>query len=138
MRKIERLTTQQSAPTGWLVTVLQTAELEASNFTINEWIDIFSQMVEDETIAYASELFAHLVCANIVQYEHPKKKVEDFVNENFARMSKSLLSVLTAAVMDMNDFGFHISEVVYKYEDGKLWLDKFVRLDPATTRFLVD
>ena len=141
MRKEDRLTRSQTLRVNSsLANVFATAEAEMENYSLLEWMHVFDLMVDDETIEDASDKLASIIVANIVKYEHPDKTIEDFVNRNFARVESGIVSVLKTAAEDMNNYGFHVSEIVYTYDedDKKLYFKKFVRIPPSSVTFNVD
>ena len=140
MRKKDRLTMTQSLLSTIMVSALRTAEQEVQNFTINQWIDVYETMTNDETVEDAADKYSSIITANIVTYKHPDKEIEKFVLQNFKTMKDSLVEVFKTAAKDMNNYGYHVSEVVYQYneEDKKLYFKKFVRIPPADVRFNVN
>lgn len=141
MRKEDRLTKSQSLTvSSLLASVFMQSEQEVQNFDLSMWNTMFDTMVNDETIADASEKLASIIVANIVNYQHSSQEIEDFVNENLKTMEDSLISVLQTAAEDMNNYGFHVSEIVYRYDEKskKLMFKKFARIPPSNVRFNVN
>lgn len=61
----------------------------------------------------------------------------DFVEESFSRMAGSPLSILHGA-MDAFAKGWSVQEMVWRAEDGKLWLDRVKSKDPSMFGIHVD
>ena len=137
-KKNTNLTKQLSQIDYWMMQYEDDLVL-LENADLYTLLSTYKEMLEsDETVTAAVDFLVHAVLATILDYTHPDPEIENFVNQNFVGMEGTLHDVFRVALKDGVVFGFHTSEIVYEYRDGKLYLKRFVRLDPTITRFLVD
>jgi len=92
----------------------------------------------DETVGTGLEFIKLSILAALGEYQHPDHKIQDFVNENLARMSGSYKEALGELIVSSLWSGFGVSEVVYKPEDGRIWIDFIANYNPRTINLQVN
>lgn len=92
----------------------------------------------DETVASGLEFLTYNVLNSIGSFTHENSDIQDFVNNNISSITGGLKSVLRDALMDGITFGYHVSEILWKIDNGKAKISDFVSLKPENITFVTN
>ena len=113
--------------------------------TVMDWdVDKLSPSVcremreKDETVASGLEFLTYNVLNSIGNFTHSNLKIQEMVNDNINSISGGLKSVLRDALMDGITFGYHVSEILWEIDSGKVKIKDFVGLKPENVAFITD
>jgi len=95
-------------------------------------------MTTDETIKSAIRFIRLSIQGSLGEYVHPDPEIQQFVRDNLNRMKGSYKSVLGELIVSSLWSGFGVSEVVYKAEDGRIWIDYVTNYNPRNITFHVN
>ncbi len=130
-----------------------TVDLQQYGSQLNQWLFYFNTAIAnpdsigvdtyekmylmDETVASGIDYLVLSVMSRLGPYEHEKQEIADFVNKCFEQMDGNLVlavqEILTAIWA-----GYSATEIVYKADKGKIWLDYLATYHPRTVWFNVD
>lgn len=98
-------------------------------------VEQYRKMIDsDEVVYYGLELLKTSIIRRLGEYTHSNPEIEAHVRMSFAGMR----GTFWAAAMQMLSclgYGYSVTEIVWKYSDGKLLLDSLQTLKPESVLF---
>ena len=98
---------------------------------------LFDEMREDDQVSAVLSLFKYIILGAEWDIETEHEEAKEFIIKNFNSLddifSKKLFDILTCM-----DYGFSLTEKVFKIEDGKYWLDNLKTRMPHNFDFVLD
>ena len=98
---------------------------------------IFDDMREDDQVSAVLSLFKYIILGAEWDIDTEHDEAKEFITKNFNSLdqifSKKLFDILTCM-----DYGFSLTEKVFKLEDGKYWLDNLKTRMPHNFDFVLD
>lgn len=95
-------------------------------------------MLTDDAVGSALDFVRLAILASLGEYRHPNKRVEAFVRENLNRMEGNHIQAIGELALSSLWSGFGLSEIVWKVQDGALWLQRLANYHPASIHIAVD
>jgi SPP1 gp7 family putative phage head morphogenesis protein len=98
---------------------------------------LFDEMREDDQVSAVLSLFKYIILGAEWDIETDHEKAKEFIINNFNSLneifSKKLFDMLTCM-----DYGFSLTEKIFRLEDGKYWLDNLKTRMPHNFEFVID
>ncbi len=101
-------------------------------------VETYEKMyLTDETVASGIDYLVTAVMSRIGAYEHENQEIADFINKNFEKMDGNL-NLAVQEILSALWAGYSGTEIIYRAEAGKIWLDHLATYHPRTVWFNVD
>lgn len=100
--------------------------------------DKLKLLYSDNDIERFVTMKAQLQASMVSGYTHKNKEIEKFVWGCLMGAEGSFFSVLSDAIADCIVYGHHLSEIVWKYVDGKYKIKRFVYIEPEDRLLVLD
>lgn len=98
-------------------------------------IKTYEEMLRtDETCRAGIEFVTLAAISRLGEYSHPKKKINDFINNQFERVKGSIYWIVEEMLSSLWA-GFSTGEMIFDYEDGKVQIADVQYLHPLTISF---
>lgn len=101
------------------------------------YLQEYERMLADETIAAAYEFLVTVVISLLGEYQHENRVISDFVRENLERMSESF-QIACEDILTAIWAGFSVTELCYRAEGMRLYVDYLATYHPTTIWLHVD
>lgn len=98
-------------------------------------VEDYERMVDtDETVFSGVEFVTLAALARLGEYTHQDGKIEGYVRESLERMQGSFANAVSEILTALWS-GFSVTEKLYRYDSGRIWLDGLQTLHPSTVTF---
>lgn len=91
-------------------------------------------LLTDDTVSNGLGFLILAAMAQMGEFTHENKKIQKFVRDNFEKMRGNLCMKIKEILTSLWA-GFSVTEICWKYEDGKYWVYDLQTLNPATVIF---
>lgn len=95
-------------------------------------------LATDETIGTGIEFIKLSVQASLGEYYNSDPEIAEFVRANLGRMQGNYKEAIGQLAVSALWAGFGVSEVIYKSDQGKVWIDYIANYNPRTLTFHVN
>jgi SPP1 gp7 family putative phage head morphogenesis protein len=99
--------------------------------------DLFDEMREDDQVSAVLGLFKHIILGAEWIIESENEEASEFITKNFNSLdeifARKLYNLLTAM-----DYGYSLTEIIMKQEEGKIWLSNLKTRMPHHFEFRLD